>query len=198
MGQKKIYFDEPVVRVDISKARFPRVCPVCGNRATMVSRLTISSRRFQQSRREWSPSTTLQMRKRQDILQQNLKVLPIQVCSDHYYSDEGEDRYKSLCIIADGLAMAFMFFGLLFLGDSLSRGRSVSLWVPIFTAIFVISLVMTMIAFRPSALAQAVKIVGLDAGMQNVLLAFKNETYRDAFLKENPLNSEPVRWIVKS
>ena len=198
MSPRKLYFDEPLVRVDISRARFPKVCPVCGNPATETSRLTIVSGRPQYLRREWDPSFDPRVRRRQGIPQPNLKVLPILVCADHYYTDEGEDRYKSLCLIVDGLAMAFMFFGLLLLGDSISRGRSISPWVITFTVIFAISLVATAIAFRSNVLAGAVKIVGFDAGMQNVLLAFKNGMYREEFVKENPLNSELVSWIVKA
>lgn len=197
MSPRKLHFDEPIVRVDISRARFPRVCPVCGNPATTTSRLTIVSGRPQYLRREWDPSFDPRVRRRQGIPQPNLKVLPIQVCANHYYTDEGEDRYKSLCLIVDGLAMAFMFFGLLLLGDSISRGSSISPWVSVFAVFFAVSLVSTVIAFRSSSLARAVRIVGFDAGMQNVLLAFKSGAYREEFVKENPVNSELVSWVVK-
>lgn len=127
-----------------------------------------------------------------------MKVLSVQVCADHHYTDDGEDRYKSLCLIVDGLAMAFMFFGLLLLGDSISRGSSISPWVFTFTVVFALSLVATLIAFRSNVLARSVRIVGFDTGMQNVLLAFKNGTYREEFVKENPLNSELVSWVLKA
>ena len=198
MSPRKLYFDEPIVRVDISRVRFPKVCPVCGSPATTTSCLTIVSGRPQYLRREWDPYFDPRVRRKQGIPQPNLKVLPIIVCADHYYTDEGEDRYKSLCLIADGFAMAFMFFGLLLLGDSISRGNSISPWVSVFAAIFALSLVATVIAFRSNSLARAVRIVGFDGGMQNVLLAFKSRTYREEFVKENPLNSELVSWVVKA
>ena len=198
MSPKKHYFEEPIVRVDLSRARFPKICPVCGARAITLSRMTIVSGRPQYLRREWDPYYDPHVQKKQGSPQSNLKVLPIQVCADHYYSDEGEDRYKSLCLIADGLGMALIFFGLLFLGDSISRGRPISPWVSIFTAFFALFMIITAIVFRPNALARAVKIVGFDAGMQNILLAFKSNSYRDEFIKENSMYSELVRWILKA
>jgi len=198
MSPKKHYFDEPIVRVDLSRARFPKTCPVCGARAITLSRMTIVSGRPQYLRRQWDPYYDPRVRRKQGFPQPTLKILPIQVCANHYYTDEGEDRYKSLCLIVDGLAMALMFFGLLFLGDSISRGRAISPWVTIFTTIFAISMIMTAIAFRPNALARAVKIIGFDVGMQNILLAFKSDSYRDEFIKENSMHSELVRWILKA
>jgi len=59
-------------------------------------------------------------------------------------------------------------------------------------------MIMTAIAFRPNALARAVKIIGFDVGMQNILLAFKSDSYRDEFIKENSMHSELVRWILKA
>ena len=198
MSPKKRYFDEPIVRVDLSRTRFPKICPVCGARATALSRITIVSGRPQYLHHQWDPYNNTQVRRKHGNPQVNLKVLPIQVCDDHYYTDEDEDRYKSLCLIVDGLTMTFMLFALLFLGDSISRGRAISPWVSIFTAIFVLSMIITAIAFRPNALARAVKIIGFDAGMQNILLAFKSASYRDEFIKENAMHSELVRWVLKS
>jgi len=160
--------------------------------------VTIVSGRPQYLRREWDPYYNPQVRRRNGIPQPDLRVLPIKVCDEHYYTDAGEDRYKSLCLIVDGLAMAFMFFGLVFLGDSLSRGRAISPWVSVFATIFALSMVITAIAFRPNALARSVKIIGFDSGMQNILLAFKNASYRDEFIKENSMHSELVSWILKA
>jgi len=33
--------------------------------------------------------------------------------------------------------------------------------------------------------------------MQNVLLAFKDKSYQEAIIQENPMTSELVSWIVK-
>lgn len=198
MCPKKQVFEEPIVRVDITRARFPKICPVCCNAATTVSRLTIVSGRPRFLRHSWDPYNNPQIRRKHGLPQPNLKVLPIHVCDDHYYSDEGDDRYKSLCIIIDGFTMAFMFFALLFIGDSISRSRIVSPWAFVFAGLFILSMVLTAIAFQPTALAKAVKIVGFDSGMQNVLLAFDKPLYREEFVKQNPMSSELVSWVMKA
>ena len=66
-----------------------------------------------------------------------------------------------------------------------------------FTAFFGFSLFLTWIAFRPNALQRAVKIIGFDPGMQNILLVFKDEMYRETVIQDNPMASELVSWIVK-
>ncbi len=53
------------------------------------------------------------------------------------------------------------------------------------------------IAFRPNVLQRAVKIVGFDPGMQNILIVFKDKPYRDMLIQENPMTTELVSWIVK-
>jgi hypothetical protein len=203
MSPKKYYFDEPLVRVSLSRVQFPKICPVCGAPSTATTRIVVTIRKNQHLRRSWDyyeiPFLHVPHEKGgQGIITPNSNVLQINVCEKHYYSDESEERYKILCLIIDGLAMAFMSFGLLFLGDSISRARAVSPWVAIFTAIFATSMIMTAIAFRPNVLARAVKIIGFDAGMQNVLLAFKSNSYRDEFIKANSMHSELVRWILKA
>jgi hypothetical protein len=198
MSPKKHIFDEPVVRIEISKAKFPKICPVCGNQATAVSRLTIVSGKPRYLRYDWDPYNHPQVRRKHGIPQPNLKVLPIQVCDAHNYTDEGEDRYKSLCLIIDGLTMALMLFALLFLGDSISRSRTISPWVFVFFAVFTISMFLTAIAFRPNPLTKAVRIIGFDAGMHNIILAFKDPSYRMEFVKENPMTSELVSWVMKA
>jgi hypothetical protein len=199
MSPKKYYFDEPLVRVSLSRVQFPKICPVCSAPSTTTTGFIVvkGGNQYLRHKTHYDTVFTPWGKRNQDSIAPNSKVLEINVCEKHYYSDEGEDRCKSLCIVADGLTMAFMAFGLLFLGDSISRGREISPWVTIFTAIFAISMVMTAIAFRPNALARAVRIIGFDAGMQNILLAFKSNLYRDQFIKENSMHSELISWIVK-
>lgn len=194
MSPQKHYFDEPVVSVNVSRVRFPKICPVCGVQASILSQIVLSS-----GGTRWDPSFRAPSRVMKQFPQVKPRVLRIFVCEDHDYSDDGdgEYRYKSFCIIVDGLAMVFFFFGLLFLGDAFSRGRPLPFWSVAFSALFAISLFFTWIAFRPNSLQRAVKIVGFDSGMQNVLLAFKDKSYQEAIIQENPMTSELVSWIVK-
>ncbi len=193
MSPQKVYLEDPAVRVELSRVRFPKVCPVCGEPASVRSRITISA-----GGTNWEdPSFRAQPISMKRSSRPTPKYLPIFVCEDHYYADDSEERYKSCCIIIDGFAMAFFFFGLLFLGDSFYRGRPIPFWSMVFSTSFAVSLFLTWIAFRPNAIQRAVKIVGFDPGMQNILIIFKDKSYRDMIMQENPMATELVSWIVK-
>ena len=199
MSPQKLYLDEPAVRVELSKVRFPKVCPVCGNHASILSRITLSSRGSNYLNRAWDPYYTSSFygSVRQKLTQPKLKVIPIYVCENHYHTDDGAERYKTCCFIIDGLAMAFFFFGLLFLGDAFYRGLPIPFWSMAFTSFFAFSMFLTWVAFRPNALQRAVQIVGFDPGLQNILLVFKDKSYQDTIIRDNPMSSELVSWIVK-
>jgi hypothetical protein len=204
MSPQKYYFDKPLVRVSLSRVRFPKICPVCGAPSTTTTRFTVTTRRKQYLRRSWDPyyytSSFLfsHTGKKQNPMTPVLSVLQINVCEKHYYSDEGEYRYKILCLVIDGLAMALFAFGLMLIGDAISRTQTISSWAFGFIDFFVLSMIASAIAFRPNKLLKSVQIIGFDSGMQNAVLAFSNEFYRDAFMKENPMNSELVTWVLKA
>jgi hypothetical protein len=98
----------------------------------------------------------------------------------------------------DGLLLGFLLFGLLFIGDSISRGLQISIWPILIIGLFGLAMVLTKVAFMPNVVAKAVRIVGFDAGMQNVLIAFKSSMYRNEFIQENQMTAELVRWILKA
>jgi hypothetical protein len=198
VNSRKEFFDEPLVKVDFLKARFPKTCPVCGAPATKVVRMRIAKNGKQYLRRSWEYTYSPYVRYRYDPQQSEMKVLPIQVCEDHAHPDDGTDRYQSLCLIVDGLLMACVIFSFLIIGDRLSRARPVSFWPILFIALFGIALLLSKVAFSPSALEKAVSIIGFDPGMQNVLLAFKRSDYRDLFLNENQMTAELVTWIMRT
>ena len=199
MSPRKEYFDKPVVRVDTFKARFPRICPVCGSPATKIVRMKIASGGVRYLRREWDPAYTPTLSRRKPVPRKpEMKTLPVQVCGDHAHPDAGTDRYQTVCIIVDGILMGFLIFGLLFIGDSFWRRRPMSIWPFLIIGLFGLAMVLTKVAFMPNAVAKAVRIVGFDTGMQNVLIAFKNPTYRDEFMKENQMTAELVSWILKA
>ena len=93
--------------------------------------------------------------------------------------------------------MAFFLFGLMFLGDAFYRGRPIPFWSVVFGVFFGLSMFLTWFAFRPNALERAVQILGFDPGMQNVLVVFKSQSYRETVIQDNPMSSELVSWIVK-
>lgn len=198
MSPRKEYFDEPLVKVDFLKARFPKTCPVCGAPATKVVRLKVAKTGKQYLRRSWQYVYSPYTRFRGESKSSEMKVLPIQVCENHANPDDGTDRYQSLCLIVDGLLMAFAIFSVFLIGDSISRSRPIGLWPLLFIGLFGISLFLTLVAFRPNVIEKAVRIIGFDPGMQNVLLAFKRSEYRAQFMDENQMTAELVRWIIRS
>jgi hypothetical protein len=198
MEKKKEYFPKPLVRAQTARMRFPRICPVCGKPATETARIEVAYGRKEYLLRSWDPYYSRYARRTFSSSLPPPKVLGIPVCEDHHFLDEGHERYRSLCLVIDGFSMAFMVFALLMTGDALWRGRAVGL-VPIgFMLFFAASMIASIAAFRPTALQRAVRLVGFDSGMQNVLLLFENEWYRDEFIKENPMTSTLIRWIVRS
>lgn len=198
MSPRKEFFHEPLVRVDFLKARFPKTCPVCGAPATKVVRMKIVKDGKQDLRRSWGYTYGPYVRHRYDQQLSEIKVLPIQVCEDHANPDDGTDRYQSLCLILDGLLMAFVVFSLLIIGDRLARARPISFWPFFFIGFFGFALLLSKVAFSPNVLEKAVRIIGFDPGMQNVLLAFKRSDYRDQFLNENQMTAELVTWILRT
>jgi hypothetical protein len=194
MSLRRKYFDEPVVRVETLKARFPKTCPICGSPATNIVRMRISK-----SGTIWdNPEYIPYVRRRQNSLTPEMKVLLVQVCEDHTDPDAGTDRAQTLCIIVDGLLLGFLLFALLSIGDSFWRGRSMTFWPFLFIGLFALAMSLTKVAFMPNALAKAVRIVGFDAGMLNIMIAFKNSDYRDEFMQENQMTAELVSWILKA
>ena len=193
MSPRKEYFDEPIVKVDFRKARFPKICPICGSPAATIVRMNIAKA----DKIPLRPSLDYLSPRRQVIKKSEFKALPILVCENHSDPYSGTDRYQTLCIIVDGLLMAFVFFSLLVIGDSISRTRSIPSWAYLYIGIFVIALAFTAVAFSPNVLEKQVKIIGFDPGMQNVLIAFKRSDYREQFIDENPMTAELVSWIIR-
>ncbi|MFW9962445.1 MAG: hypothetical protein ACFFCX_02715 [Candidatus Sifarchaeia archaeon] len=198
MSPRKQYFDEPLVKVDFLKAQFPKTCPVCGSPATKLVRLKIAKTGKQYLRRTWQYAYSPYTRFGYGQQPAEMKVLPIHVCEDHANPDDGTERYQSLCLIVDGFLMAFVAFSLLFIGDRISRSRPIDSWPILYIGLFGIALILTSIAFRPNVVEKAVRIIGFDPGMQNVLLAFNRSDYREQFMHENQMNAELVSWILRS
>ena len=198
MSPRKEYFDEPLVKVDFLKARFPKICPVCGAPATKVALLKIAKTGRQSLRRSWDYGYAFYPRHEDRTRFSEMKVLPVQVCEDHAHPDDGTDRYQTLCIIVDGLLMAFVTFSLLIIGDRVSRARPIPLWSYLFILLFGVAILSTIVAFRPNVLERAVRIIGFDPGMRSVLLLFRREEYREQFLLENQMNAELVNWILRA
>ncbi len=198
MSPRKVYFEHPLIKVDFQKVRFPKTCPVCGAPATRVLRMKITKTGKQYLRRSWQYAYSPYMRFKQRPDISDVKVLTIQVCDDHANPDDGTERYQTLCIIVDGLLIAFVIFSLLIVGDRLARARPIDFWPALYIGLFGVAILLTVMAFRPNAIEKAVTIIGFDPGMQNILLSFKRSDYREQFIDANQMTSELVSWIVRA
>ena len=194
MSPRKEYFDEPLVKVDYQKARFPRTCPVCGTPATKVVRMNVAKT----GKYPMRPSLDYLSPRRQGFQQSELKTLLIQVCEDHANPDAGTDRYQSLCIIISGILAVCVTISLLIIGDSISRARTIPIWTFLYLGLFGLALLLSTVAFSPNVLEKSEKIIGFDVGMQNVLIAFKRSDYREQFMDENQMTAELISWIMRS
>ncbi len=198
MTPRKTVFKKPVARVRTESIRFPRICPVCGAEATRTATIAIALSASQYLRPEWEPSFYPYVRRTCGIKRPEVKRLVPFVCEDHFGSDEGDTNYKVMCLIGNAvLAVAFVL-SLFFTGNHLWNGLSIDPIPLIVMSVFPISLLITKAAFRGGPLASSVKIVGFDSGYQSIWLQFSRRDYLDAFMEENAMNAELVKWIVKS
>ena len=101
-------------------------------------------------------------------------------------------------MVIDGIALGIMFLGVFFLGNYLWLGKGLHPSGLPMLFFFPFALLVTLFAFRSTPIESAIRIVGFDAALQNVLVDFKNSDYRDLFLQENPMNSELVKWIERT
>jgi hypothetical protein len=146
----------------------------------------------------WDPGFTPSSRRRFGISQPQTKILIVPVCEDHLYSGDAVRQYRACCLLTDGIALGIMLFGIFTVGNYLWTGRGLYLSGLPWLFFFPFTLLVTLIAFRSTPLESAIRIVGFDAALQNVLIEFKSHDYRDAFLQDNPMNSELVKWVERA
>ncbi|MHA2423242.1 MAG: hypothetical protein ACXAEF_00510 [Candidatus Thorarchaeota archaeon] len=198
MSPQKEFFKDPVIRIPLDRIRFPRICPICGEKATKPARVAATPGKNRFLRPEWDPAFYPSVRRRQGLQPPETKSMLLNVCDEHYKSDEGDTNYKVVCLAGNGLLAAAFLFSLFTIGGDLWIGRTLNPISVAILALFPLSLVVTILAFRAGPLAASVKIVGFDSGLQNVWLQFKREDYREAFMEENAMTAELVSWIMRS
>ncbi len=86
----------------------------------------------------------------------------------------------------------------MFAGSDIWNGYGIRPWVLGYILVLAISIIVGYLAFRPSLLESAVKIIGFDFDVQYVWLYLKDLEYRGKFIEENEMNAELVSWIVKA
>ncbi len=198
MTRYKKVFNEPLVRVRISRLRFPNSCPVCGEPATKTSLITTSPKSKRYLRPHWDPAFSSRSRKRLGFSLPQKKSFLIPVCENHEIIDDGEWRLRGIVSLFVAVVASFSIFVLMFAGSDIWNEYGIRSWVPGYFLVLAISIIGGYLVFRPSLLESAVKIIGFDFDVQYVWLYLKDLEYRGKFVEENEMNAELVSWIVKA
>ncbi len=197
MSPRKEFFKEPIVRVNATNIRFPKMCPVCGSSVTKTIRVSTIPGRKQWLRPYWNPMFSARTRRRTGISLPQAQTFIVPVCEAHHYGDESEWRYRLVCFIIDGILLSTLFIALVNMGSNFWLGRVNPFWVYPVLGVFIIAMVLSYLVFKPNQFESTFRIVGFDADLQHVWLKLKNHEYRDVLLNENPMSSEIVSWIVR-
>ena len=197
MTRDRKIFSEPLVRVKISRLRFPTSCPVCGEPTTTNTLISTSPKRKRYLRPHWDPAFSAQSRKQFGLSLPQKKTFLIPVCDDHELLDDGEWRLKGIVSLIVAVIASSSIFVLMFAGSDIWNGYGIRSWVSGYFLVLAISIIIGYLAFRPRLLERAVKIIGFDFDVQYVWFYLKDPEYRRKFIEMNEMNAELVSWIVK-
>ncbi|MHA2426229.1 MAG: hypothetical protein ACXAEF_15680 [Candidatus Thorarchaeota archaeon] len=189
MGTRRQYFDEPIVRIGIEDARFPRMCPICGDEAKHAARIWASPHKIENPR--------YATRRKPRLMTSETKALLVYVCDEHYQSDEGAGRSRVACTLGSGLMAALLLFAVMIAGGDIWSGRPINNIFYMVVLFFIVTVTLSFLAFRPGPLEKSIKVIGFDLGFRNIWLQFKRRDYRERFCDENVLKVELVKWIAK-
>jgi len=193
--KRRLHFEEPIVRANVNRIRFPNNCPVCGAPASKMARISATPRRKVWIRPYFVPR--FYPWGKNQMADNEGKSFLVGVCDDHSVSDNAELRVRGLSSVVASIVAGISIFALIYAGADYWVGRPVSPWVFSYLIILCLSLLFVFLAFRPSALEASFKIIGFDFDYQYVWFAMSNSAYRNLFIHENPLDAELVSWIVK-
>jgi len=193
MSMRTETFDPPVVRARVDRISFPKTCPVCGDEATVLTKMIYSKRKHNSLHPYWAPRVSMSGLRQSEDIKTNTLFIP--TCEDHHHTDEGETKYKMLCTLGDGILLSILLVSVLAVGGDLWLGRGIPPYLFGLLLAFGLSMGLTILAFRPPELLQAVRLVGFDSDFKYIWLDLENEAYRNAFLKKNSMNAELVRWV---
>jgi len=197
LTRNKKVFSEPLVRAKISRLRFPKLCPVCGEPTTATTLITTSPKSKRYLRPHWDPAFYSRSRKRLGLSSPQKKTFLVPVCNSHEIVDDGDWRMRSIAFLFVAVIASSSIFVLMFAGSDIWNGYGIRPWVPGYFLVLAISIIVAYLVFRPNVLESAVKIVGFDFDIQHVWFYLKNPEYRRRFIEENEMNAELVSWIVK-
>ncbi|MBN2230114.1 MAG: hypothetical protein JW779_11050 [Candidatus Thorarchaeota archaeon] len=198
MANDKKIFSTPLVKVKISRFRAPNICPVCGAPSTHTTMISTKPTNKVWLRPSWNPGYSPTSRRRYGISQPQSKIFLIDVCDEHYFTDDANLRFRGFTMCLAALLIGMSVFALMFAGYDLSAGHGIHPLSYLYIVVLSLSIILGFFAFRPTALESAFRIIGFDFDVQYVWLELKNPNYRHKFIEENKAGAELVTWIVKA
>jgi hypothetical protein len=191
---KRETFKDPLVRVRVSRVRFPKMCPVCGKETTHTNKVVATPKKTQIiSLGRMTPYD----RRRMGIPSPEVRTLHVYVCKDHCLEDGGIMRLRAASAFYASLAFCMLVFAIMLIGSNISLGRPLTVWTGLFFVFVGATMALAYVAYRPYGLEAAFKIIGFDYDLQHVWLKLQNSLYRDAMIEINEMNAELVTWIVR-
>ncbi|MFW9802527.1 MAG: hypothetical protein ACFFFC_07745 [Candidatus Thorarchaeota archaeon] len=187
-------FKDPLVRVRISRVRFPKMCPVCGSETNGVTKVVTTHNNTKFLSRG---AMAHYDRKLVGTPVPDIKTFHVYVCEDHDLEDGGIMRLRAASTFYAALAVCMLVFAVMLIGNDLSHGRPLTVWTALFFTFVGATMTLVFVAFRPYGIETAFKIVGFDYDLRHVWLQLENPTYRNAMLQENAMDSELASWIVR-
>ena len=187
-------FKDPLVRVRVSRVRFPKICPVCGEEATETNQVICTPRKTQFLSQ--GPSAPYE-RRRMGIPLPEVKTFHVYVCEDHALDDGGILRLRAASSFYALLALCMLIFAIMVIGNDIRLGRALTLWTGLFFMFVAASMILAIFAFRPFGLEAAFRIIGFDYDLRHVWLQLENPLYRETLYNLNAMDAQLVSWIEK-
>ncbi len=187
-------FKDPLVRIRVSRVRFPKMCPVCGEEATHTNQVVTTPTKTQFL--SLGPMTPYE-RRRIGIPTPEVKTFHVYVCEDHGLDDGGIMRFRAASSFYASLALSMLVFAIMVIGSDLWLGRPLTLWTGLFLVFVGTTMILAFVAFRPYGLEAAFKIIGFDYDLRHVWLQLQNPSYREAMFRMNAMDAELVSWIMR-
>ena len=187
-------FKDPLVRVRVSRVRFPKICPVCGEEATETNQVICTPRKTQFLSQ--GPSAPYE-RRRMGIPLPEVKTFHVYVCEDHALDDGGILRLRAASSFYALLALCMLVFAIMVIGNDIRLGRALTLWTGLFFMFVAASMILAIFAFRPFGLEAAFRIIGFDYDLRHVWLQLENPLYRETLYNLNAMDAQLVSWIEK-
>lgn len=144
----------------------------------------------------WNP--TLRYHGRSTEKRPEPRTFLVEVCEDHKITDEAELRMRGLATCVATIMFGSTIFAVMFAGSDVWAGQPIAGWVYPYMIFLGLTVLFGYIAFRPSPVESALKIVGFDFEMQHVWLQPKRRDYLEALMDINGIDAQLVNWIVKA